>query len=272
MNIVFLHCHFERGGVTQVVENQIASIAARIDGKLFLASGGRNGGLSAQTLKAAQTLVIKDLDYDVVRKTSDSSTRDDSAAAPIVADLVGQLSNHDVNFGDTILHWHNHSLGKNVSLPDAIYPFLDRDGFKQLLQIHDFAEDYRPENFVRLINQAVIGRAASPAEVTEYCIPNTAGIHYATLTRADAELLDSVGLPSERRHVLPNSVSLGNEALPDHATSLDKIRRAAKLPTDARWCVYPVRGIRRKNVGEFLLAFTSVAERNFCRAHARTNH
>ncbi len=40
---------------------------------------------------------------------------------------------------------------------------------------------------------------------------------------------------------------------PPQDESLAKVRQSIGLPDDARWCLYPVRGIRRKNVGEFVL-------------------
>ena len=42
---------------------------------------------------------------------------------------------------DTVIHVHNHSLGKNVSLPGALQ-VLAGHGYPLLLQIHDFAEDF----------------------------------------------------------------------------------------------------------------------------------
>ena len=50
---------------------------------------------------------------------------------------------------DTILHFHNHSLGKNMSWPGAIEVLAGR-GYRLLLQIHDFAEDFRPTNYQRM--------------------------------------------------------------------------------------------------------------------------
>ena len=43
-------------------------------------------------------------------------------------------------------HIHNHCLGKNPSLTQAV-SHLAEDGNPILLQPHDFAEDGRPSNF-----------------------------------------------------------------------------------------------------------------------------
>ena len=260
MNVVFIHCHFERGGVTQVVENQIASINKRIDGRVCLASGGRNGGLSAATLDVAEPIVVEALDYDAVRAPDSTIESYQSTATKIAAELSTALVDRGLESSETILHWHNHSLAKNVALPEVIDPLLDHLGYRQLLQIHDFAEDYRPENFNRFLTALA---TSSVADVTNYCNPMTPAIHYATLTRADASVLQRIGIAKPRIHLLPNSVTLGDEELPDRDEALARVRAGAGLPKDARWCVYPVRGIRRKNVGEFLLLSRLIPENTF---------
>ena len=71
------------------------------------------------------------------------------------AELAGQLRRQLSALGfqpdQTVLHVHNHSLGKNASLPGALR-LLAEDGYALLLQIHDFAEDCRPRNYCHLID------------------------------------------------------------------------------------------------------------------------
>lgn len=263
MNVAILHCHYRRGGVTQVVENHVAGLADRFGGEIVLVSGGRNDGLSSATLGRTKQLVIEQLDYDVVRKESPTDGGSNSngealraSAGSIAEQIDSGLRSLGLSPETTLLHWHNHSLGKNVATPIAIKQLSVDRGYRQLLQIHDFAEDFRPENYLRVVAAAESvssEQAFSSDAVNAYSFPNSPLIRYATLTSGDADVLRELGIADERIHVLPNSVTLGANGLPDAEESLTKIQRAAGLPPDARWCVYPVRGIRRKNLGEFLL-------------------
>ena len=132
MDIVILHCHFERGGVTQVVENHVRSLTD-VSGvnRIFLVSGDE-----------------EDFDYDP-ESLPVASAEDRSAV--LASRLDGELVGAGIRPDASILHWHNHSLGKNTAAPGVIRR-LASAGWRFLLQIHDFAEDYRPENYRRLID------------------------------------------------------------------------------------------------------------------------
>lgn len=262
MNVAILHSHFCRGGVTQVVENHVAALADQIDGQIVLVSGGRNDGLNEDTRRRVGEVVVPAIDYDAVLLPGRSAVRESAENLRVrigsIADaIVGGLAEQGLDADSTLLHWHNHGLGKNVAVPGAIERLTSRFGFRQLLQIHDFAEDFRPSNYRDLADaagkQAGDSAKVSAATINRYLYPFSDLIHYATLTSGDAKLLSRVGLPDARCHVLPNSVTLGDPAEVDRDQALQTIRRSAALPADAAWCLYPVRGIRRKNVGEFLL-------------------
>ena len=247
MNIVILHCHFERGGVTQVVENHVRWLrdCDEVD-RIVLVSGERVGGLSESISDSSQHLVVPDFDYDAQPYTVDA-LRDRRSA--LVQDLTRQLASMGLSEENCVLHWHNHGLGKNTAAPAAIHE-LAVAGWRVLLQIHDFAEDNRPTNYRGLVTAS---GAADKSAMDRYLYPVAAQIHYATLTRADAAVLNQLGVPETQTHCLPNSVVLFDNQNLEHEASLANVRRSLGLPDDSRWCIYPVRGIRRKNVGEFLL-------------------
>ena len=117
-----------------------------------------------------------------------------------------------------ILHVHNPTLMKNVSLLN-ILKVLQNRGIRLLLQIHDFAEDGRPHAY---------SREAYP----ENC-------HYAAINSRDRRILQLAGLSDEGVHFLPNMVD--ESSIPSHA---DPGRPLV---------LYPVRAIRRKNIGEAIL-------------------
>jgi len=125
-----------------------------------------------------------------------------------------------------IWHFHNPSLGKNRLMPGLIHR-LARENHRLLLQIHDLAEDGREENFRR--------------------IPHPAGLHpdgprifRAFLNQRDLDIFTHAGLERGRAFLLPNSC--------------DGVYRIAESkPSPPALVFYPVRGIRRKNLGEILL-------------------
>lgn len=122
--------------------------------------------------------------------------------------------------GCDIIHVHNPTLGKNIRILN-ILEALRQMGFRLLLQIHDFAEDGRPDFYL-------------PGPYPEAC-------HYAVINSRDHHILTDAGLKEEGLHLLPNTVT------PIGADS------TAPAPPGEPYALYPVRAIRRKNIGEALL-------------------
>jgi hypothetical protein len=117
--------------------------------------------------------------------------------------------------GADIIHVHNPLIRKNSLLMGALKELSL--AFPLLLQNHDLAEDFRPDVYV------------SGETYPENC-------HYAVINSRDYRFLLDAGLQEAGLHLLPNEV----KALPVTA-DLPKTRY-----------LYPVRGIRRKNIGEVL--------------------
>jgi glycosyltransferase involved in cell wall biosynthesis len=179
------------------------------------------------------------VDYDQL-----SIVREDALAT----DVAALLDAHGFGPGDTVLHIHNHALGKNVSWPGAIERLAQR-GYRLLLQIHDFVEDFRPVNYRHL---ARAWNTDYPHQLAHKQYPQGPGIHYAVLTRRDQQLLTLTGVPKARLHTLPNPVGEFVGLKPQGEVA-SRVRSELGLPAEAKLVLYPVRGIRRKNLGEFLL-------------------
>lgn len=126
-----------------------------------------------------------------------------------------------------IWHIHNHSLGKNTALPEAVSQLAER-GDRLLLQLHDFAEDGRPENYKHLLAADAVSRL----------YPVAHHVHYALLNRRDVKRMSKSGCPPACLHLLPNPIEMSVLAAPP-------VRGVV---------LYPTRAIRRKNLGEFLFA------------------
>ncbi|NNF99260.1 MAG: hypothetical protein HKM93_07765 [Desulfobacteraceae bacterium] len=120
--------------------------------------------------------------------------------------------------GCDLLHVHNPTLAKNAGLMKVL-PILLQRGFRLLLQIHDFAEDGRPTLF--------------------NTDPYPANCHYCVINARDFAILKHSGLKPGGLHLLPNMVG--------PPTSPDSSKAAPS------YILYPVRGLRRKNIGEAVL-------------------
>jgi hypothetical protein len=111
---------------------------------------------------------------------------------------------------------HNPLIRKNGSLLPALH-LLNKRGIRLLLQNHDMAEDFRPDMYI------------PRQDYPENC-------HYAVINSRDYSFLHRAGLSPQGLHLLPNEVSL---------------REPGKCAEGGGY-LYPVRAIRRKNIGEVL--------------------
>jgi len=118
-----------------------------------------------------------------------------------------------------VLHVHNPTLAKNNHYL-KILKSLQTKGVNLLLQIHDFGEDGRPQAYFT---------EAYPADC-----------HYGVINGRDYDMLLKAGLKPKGLHLLANMV-----AHPRKTTPPDVLPKPMIL--------YPVRAIRRKNIGEAIL-------------------
>jgi len=117
-----------------------------------------------------------------------------------------------------VLHVHNPTLKKNKNFL-TILQTLQKNKIKLFLQIHDFAEDGRPLSYF-----------------TEEYVPDC---HYGAINSRDYAMLLKAGLKKEGTHIIANMIR------PFHFK--DKDVKAEK------YVLYPIRAIRRKNIGEAIL-------------------
>ncbi|QDT37894.1 glycosyltransferase family 4 protein [Stratiformator vulcanicus] len=242
MNLVIAHHHLNRGGVTRVIAGHLQSLAESDSApqRVLIVYGGRHEGWPPeieQRLKALkiERVVVPSLDYN-----------DDPAvnAVPLAQAFESELTARGLEPGNTLLHVHNHSLGKNVAWPGALKHLSERD-WPLLLQIHDFAEDFRPKNYGLL--QQALGESMGPVNYLQ-----GSKVHYAVLNRRDETALVDAGVNRQRLHFLPNPVP-APPALPNRAAARHKLMDRCGIDLDRRYLLYPVRGIRRKNLGEAVL-------------------
>jgi glycosyltransferase involved in cell wall biosynthesis len=141
------------------------------------------------------------------------SIKPDDVAAAIISAIQARFDGRA-----DILHVHNPILAKNTSFL-KILKALQKKDIPLFLQVHDFAEDGRPHSYFR----------------EDY----PADCHYSVVNSRDYQILLKSGLSEEGLHQLSNTVNL-----PDN--------RSDSCDHDP-YVVYPIRAIRRKNIGEAIL-------------------
>ncbi len=223
MLIGLLHYHLRGGGVTRVIESTVTLLKEHGHDVVVVC------GERTESEYIDQLVTHNALRYDV--------TPDKNQLRSIAEDIDNEIE-RTIGRTPDLWHFHNHSLGKNTTVP-LLASYWAKKDIPVLLQIHDFAEDGRAANYQFLARDM-------ETEQSLPLYPQAPHIHYATLTRRDQQILSAAGFQDDALHVLPNPVSLGQETEPnENARSL--------FPECDTLILYPVRGIRRKNMGEFLL-------------------
>ncbi|MDR1177977.1 MAG: glycosyltransferase family 1 protein [Spirochaetaceae bacterium] len=163
---------------------------------------------------------LEELRYDSRRELSAPSVED----ASFLAEKILRVMEAHWGSPADVVHVHNPLIQKNSLLLPALH-LLNQQGIKLLLQNHDLAEDFRPDVY--------IGQGDYP----ENC-------HYGVINSRDYSFLRRAGLSSEGLHLIPNEV--------------------VPLEVEPGWerdlYLYPVRAIRRKNLGEALLLSCFIPE------------
>ena len=130
MKIAIVHYHLQPGGVTRVIENTLQAWEENGQTVEAVALSGRPYPGDQLT----NTQVVDGLDY---------ATPSEAINPQILANRLLEAAKSGLGKRPDIWHIHNHSLGKNPSLTEAV-AILAESGESMLLHPHDFAEDGRP--------------------------------------------------------------------------------------------------------------------------------
>ncbi len=210
MRIAFIHHHLRPGGVSRVIREQIRSLEP--ENEILVICGEE-----PDEPPPFPCMIIPALAYD--RDRNDRTSPHEAALE--VMDAARFFWNNDAD----IFHVHNPTLGKNADFVSMLKALQSMKA-ALLLQIHDFAEDGRPQNY-------------RDEGYPENC-------HYAVLNSRDYKILRQCGLREEGLHLLPNAVRpLQVQKSPKNMSQQNISHEDTVL--------YPVRAIRRKNIGEAVL-------------------
>jgi len=186
-----------------VIRHQVDAL--KKDGSLLVLSGD-----PVQQPFPAPVRYIRGIGYDDEEKNTPSPQK---IAGEIHNAILAQWKE-----GCDLLHIHNPTLAKNRAFLKTLKALQTR-GINLFLQIHDFAEDGRPQ-------------VQFEEDYPENC-------HYGVINKRDYEILLDAGLKPEGLHRIPSPVR-----------SLGRSGRSSSKTDDV---LYPIRAIRRKNIGEALL-------------------
>ena len=227
MRVAILHYHLKPGGVTRVIENTVRELEkADIESLVFCSEQADKKAYPFDNVCVVPGLAYND-DFDPGK----------------VDTLKSELEaacRKEWNTLPDLWHVHNHSLAKNLEVPVVVSRWA-QEGQKLLLQIHDFAEDGRPQNYKSLL---VTLAQKDPQKLNTILYPSGDHVAYAFINGRDRSFFTQAGVDEERCHLLANPVWLDI----DQEAKLDTPELEGK-----RLFLYPTRSIRRKNMGELLL-------------------
>jgi glycosyltransferase involved in cell wall biosynthesis len=237
MRIAIIHYHLHPGGVTRVIESQVNALANFVDPDAIKIYAGDIRG--RDNLFVTENEIHEEVVFQYLHENT-TAEKMQAVFQEIMQCLEGISGVND------ILHIHNLNLGKNPLLTLAVYRMAGK-GFRIVNHCHDFAED-RPKNLAFL--QTVIGDLFHE-NLQEVLYPPFENVQTIVLTSKDHERLAHYGVDDKRISLLPNPVAplrRGPDRIPREA-----VRKQLGIDKSLPVCIYPVRAIHRKNIGEFIL-------------------
>ncbi len=234
MEIVIIHYHLNPGGVTRIIESQIRAIKLESgETKITLVCGNSNG---RNEIEGCPVLCSEMFNYMEAGISGTELTERVSIITGYLKSLIND---------QTILHCHNLNLGKNPALLMAVFN-LASTGVPVLSHCHDFAED-RPMNLALL--QKVIPMMTS-VSMKQVLYPDLKKTQFAVLSSCDFNRLIGEGIDVTKINLLPNPVLAFNA---QRNKTESQISELLKRTPRKKLCLYPVRAITRKNMGEVVL-------------------
>ncbi len=240
MQIAIFHYHLNPGGVTRIIESQVA-------------------GFKKVYPKAEITVISGHCENPEYYAAMDVALHTDASLNYLIdKDFApGELENLYQQYYNklrallpqgTILHVHNLNLGKNPVLTLVFHRLL-QEGYAVMNHAHDFSED-------RPVNQAYLEKIIKDEfaeDLKAVLYPKHPNYLVGVLNRFDYERVVKEGVEEERTFLFPNPVYMPVEKEPQKAVNRARIVEQFKLDDAKKILCYPVRVIRRKNIGELIL-------------------
>ncbi|MFP4469913.1 MAG: hypothetical protein ACLFPE_04485 [Bacteroidales bacterium] len=240
MKLIVIHHHLNPGGVTRIIQSQVSSLRQQHPDMAISLMAARvpNPGFFEDL--GVKLILNEDLDY----------LQDQE----ITADQAGGLLNRLNAFLDQhvdshcLLHVHNLNLGKNPVMTFALSQQAAK-GIRLVNHSHDFAED-RPVN-LSFLKRVIEGLLKQNLHKVLY--PGYDNYHYAVLNSFDYERLEKAGIDTGHITLLPNPVHFEKHKNLRREQARKIVAENLDLDLSKKIITYPVRVIRRKNIGELIL-------------------
>lgn len=279
LNIGEMHYHLRPAGVRAEIENTIDALTQELDVKqlnIFVLSDYENiftiNDLRIKTRfkKGKKVKIsrvnISELNYNTkpAKNKKQFLKEADELKERTLKNIPIEKCSKENPF---VLHAHGLPLGKNPRLSAAIRMlaeecFMQKKPLWILNQIHDFAENSRPEMLQTLQNCTGKFDAKFASKIM---YPNTPNVFYATINSRDSENLLMMGIDPGRIFYLPNSVDIKFYATPPITKRkkykkqlMEKINEYANkndffFDENRKIILSPLKLMRRKNNIESLL-------------------
>ncbi|MDA3892655.1 MAG: hypothetical protein PF517_13405 [Salinivirgaceae bacterium] len=240
MNISIFHYHLNPGGVTRIIESQVAGFIQNYPDARIQVITGHCENIEYYEKLDVSVFINSDLNYLI----------DKNFECNELQDLFDRIYNWLKSLiSDTeILHVHNLNLGKNPVLTMVFNKFLNQ-GFTLINHAHDFAED-RPNNFAFL--QKIIG-SYFKKELTQVLYPHNPNYMVGLLNQYDFDRVIHYGVSENHVFLWPNPVFINQKVEISNDKARAEVLRVFNIPAHHKIITYPVRVIQRKNIGELVL-------------------
>lgn len=239
MKIIIGHYHLNPGGVTKIIQSQLSGFSNIKDLEVVVICDGQ-GFENINLPENASGLAYPKLGY-----------MPDYGNEMTLFQTVNEILKFFKTTADKedIIHFHNIGLGKNAAVTYALY-LLAKEGYNVINHAHDFPED-RPNNF-KYLEDALSCLGITDIGTVMY--PQIDNYIFGVLNSFDKNRLLEIGVPDKRIQLWANPVS--TPSIPSDLSKEDaksKVEKALGLDEGKMLVSYPVRVIRRKNIGEFIL-------------------
>lgn len=240
MRILIFHYHLNPGGVSRIIESQVTGLKeqfpnteiAVITGACENQSFYRKQGVALHVNPIVNYLFDKDFKSDEIAQIEKSIKN-------FLSGLIRQ--------GD-ILHVHNLNLGKNPVFTKVMFDY-HKNGHLLINHAHDFSED-------RPVNQAYLQKILQnhyQLSLADCMYPKSNNYKVGVLNRFDYKRVLAYGITAQNVYLLQNPVWVPAKLALSKDEAKNRLIDKLKLAANKQILTYPVRVIRRKNIGELIL-------------------
>lgn len=240
MNISVFHYHLNPGGVTRIIESQVAAFRQNFpDYNIQVISG------HCENPEYYSNLDVKLITNSILNYLENKPYS--SAELNIIFNNIYTFVKQQISSSE-VLHVHNLNLGKNPVLT-LVFNKLLGEGYKIINHAHDFAED-RPTNMAFL--EEVIGKGFKQ-NVPDVLYPNNKNYIIGVLNQFDFNRVISYNILESRVFLWANPVFVELKTEKSKTDLRNDLLEIFNIAEHYNIITYPVRVIQRKNIGELIL-------------------